>query len=444
MTANTRSKRQYKHILFSFLFRGLTVLASFLIVPICLSFLSASSYGTWLVIYSILGWTAFFDLGLGNGMKNKLSEALALNDHDKAKKIVSTNYTLLFCIAILLVVGFTVIHYFIDWQKALNADNNEMYINQLIFGCFILFVVKLFLDSINNVILAHQSTSMVTLLGLASGMLALAGVYMISRMDITTPLRLPVLGAVVSGAPVIVMSLANVYLFATRFRYLRPSLDFFDKKYVRDFFTIGGQFFVIQIAAIVIFSTDSVIIARLFNTAEVTAYNIAYKLFSSFTIGWTIVITPYWVAFNEAFIKNDRQWIRKTVRMLLLLWGGMVLVIVLLLPFVDDAYKLWVGPKIKIPLSLSVGMVLFIAISTFANIFAYFVNGIAKIRLQLISSIVAAAINVPLAIFFAKHTEAGLSGIILATCVSLTIGAVLVAVQYHKIINGRATGIWNR
>lgn len=86
-----------------------------------------SGYGTWLVIYSILGWTAFLNPGLGNGMKTKLSEALALNDRDKAKKIVSTNYTLLFCIAILLITGFTAVHYFIDWQNMPNANKTKMY-----------------------------------------------------------------------------------------------------------------------------------------------------------------------------------------------------------------------------------------------------------------------------------------------------------------------------
>jgi hypothetical protein len=46
----------------------------------------------------------------------------ASRDHDK--KTAQT--TLLFCIAILLVARFTAVHYFIGWQKALNADKNEM------------------------------------------------------------------------------------------------------------------------------------------------------------------------------------------------------------------------------------------------------------------------------------------------------------------------------
>jgi hypothetical protein len=60
-------------------------------------------------------------------------------------------------------------------------------------------------------------------------------------------------------------------------------------------------------------------------------------------MGCTIAIIPYQAAFNADFIKNDRKWLRKTVRMLLRLWGQMILVIVMLLPFVDQAYKLWTG-----------------------------------------------------------------------------------------------------
>jgi hypothetical protein len=67
----------------------------------------------------------------------------------------------------------------------------------------------------------------------------------------------------------------------------------------------------------------------------------------------------------------------------------MVLAIVMLLLFVDDVYKVWV----------------------------------------------ALEVSAPKRVFHA---------IIPSTCGSVTVGTVLAAVQYYKIINGSATGIRNR
>jgi len=38
----------------------------------------------------------------------------------------------------------------------------------------------------------------------------------------------------------------------------------------------------------------------------------------------------------------------------------------------------------------------------------------------------------------------GSSGVILGTCISLLFGTILAPIQYYKIINQKAFGIWNK
>jgi Na+-driven multidrug efflux pump len=93
---------------------------------------------------------------------------------------------------------------------------------------------------------------------------------------------------------------------------------------------------------------------------------------------------------------------------------------------------------------LSTFMALFAIISTFNNIFAYFVNGVGLIRLQMYCGIIGMLINIPISIFFAKNLNMGSSGVILGTIFSIFLGSILIPIQCVKLIRGDAKGIWNK
>ena len=79
----------------------------------------------------------------------------------------------------------------------------------------------------------------------------------------------------------------------------------------------------------------------------------------------------------------------------------------------------------------------------FGQPFNHFVNGSGKIKLRLYSAIFGATVNIPLSIYFAININLGISGVILATIVSDFIGLTILPIQYIKIINNKAHGIWN-
>ena len=92
LAKDSRGRKVQKNILGLVVLQGISVLTSFLLVPLTIDYVSASEYGIWLTISSIIGWFALVDIGLGSGLRNKLAEALAKNDILLAKKYVSTTY----------------------------------------------------------------------------------------------------------------------------------------------------------------------------------------------------------------------------------------------------------------------------------------------------------------------------------------------------------------
>ena len=81
-----------KNIVYTFVLKGLSFIISLLYVPILLSCLDEKIYGVWLALTSVVSWLSLFDIGIGNGLKNKLTESLAVNNIEYSRKLVSTSY----------------------------------------------------------------------------------------------------------------------------------------------------------------------------------------------------------------------------------------------------------------------------------------------------------------------------------------------------------------
>jgi Na+-driven multidrug efflux pump len=103
---------------------------------------------------------------------------------------------------------------------------------------------------------------------------------------------------------------------------------------------------------------------------------------------------------------------------------------------------LWVGKEIVVSVSLTGVMALYVLINAWNGIFSNFLNGVGKIKLQLYLALGGSLFNIPLAIFFGKTL--GIHGVILSTTLISVIASVVTPIQYLKLINNKANGIWSK
>lgn len=225
---------------------------------------------------------------------------------------------------------------------------------------------------------------------------------------------------------------------------MAPSFRHYKKKHIKDLLNLGVQFFIIQLAVLVMFSTDNIIITQLFSAADVSSFNIAYKYFSIMIIAFSIIVFPYWSAFTTAFIKKDLLWIKGAFKKLIIIWILQVFIVVGLIICANFVYKVWVGDEIEIPVGLNVFLGVYVILYNFNNIFAYFLNGVSKIRLQLYSAVFVGIVNIPLSYLLVKHTNMGITAIALSNCICLLVCSLWAPLQCYKIINNTASGIWNK
>lgn len=439
---HARTNKANKNVLFSFLIKGSSIACQFALVPLTLHYLDKDRYGIWLTVVSLVGWFSFFDIGVGNGLRNKLSEALAKGDVRMAKTYVSTSYALVASIFLSLMVLFWIAGPFINWSRVLNTSPAlGAELTRMVLFVFSFFCLQFILNLIGNILFAHQEPALSNMINPLANVLSLIVIFILT---LTVPGSLFWVAVVFSLSPVVVLLSFNIIFLGKKFREIAPSFKYIQFKHSKDLFGLGLQFFIIQIAAIVLYSSSNIVLIQLFGPEEVTVYNIAYKYFTIALMINGIITATYWSAFTDAYVRQEFDWIRRTIKRMekvTYLLMAMVIVSALLANWV---FYLWLGGAVKVPYTIQIVMCIYALISLIAAPQHIFLNGSGKIRLQLYSAVITIIITIPLAYLFCKVLKVGPAGVILAMiCTTLPV-SILYKIQYDKIITGTATGIWNQ
>lgn len=435
-----RTKNITKHVVISFLYKGGSILTSFLLVPLTINLLDIDNYGIWITLSSFISWFSFFDIGLGNGLRNKFSEAKASGNIPLAKAYVSTAYYTIGCVCLLMIMIFFGVNFFIDWTHIFNTNSiKQKELGILMSVVFSFFCFQLVVKLITTIYTADQHHSMQGKVNFFSSFLSLISIWLIPRF---VKGSLLIFGSIFSILPVVLLFGLNIFAFSTKYKDFQPRFQLCKKKYLKDIFGLGITFFILQVAGIILYSTDNFIISSIFKPKDVVPYNIAFKYFSISSMILGLIASPFWSSFTYAYSNRDFLWIEKSMKSLIRLTYVIMLTNVVLLFFSSQAYFYWTNDKVKVSHSLSILMCLFCQLSLFVTPFTIFLNGIGKIKLQALQSLVVALINIPFSFLLAK-TSLGVNGVILSTIICFIPSVILAPLQYYKLIKNHANGIWN-
>jgi O-antigen/teichoic acid export membrane protein len=411
-------------------------------VPLLIDFLDKERYGVWLTMSSIFTWFSFFDIGIGNGMRNNLTKALAANNKTLAKEYVSTTFAIVSIIFGSLLLLFQLFNPFVDWKYILNISSiNDFDLYLLTSVVFSLFLLRFIFQLTGVVYIANQKPSINNALITFGSLLSFLIITLLYQFNRTGDLL--ILGIVLTGAPLLVLVGGTYFAFLGEFKFLKPSLAFVKFKHTKVLLNLGLQFFVIQIAAILLFSTANILITHLFNPSEVVVYSSALTYYQLPIMVFSIIMSPIWSAVTDAYAKEDFDWLKSTLKNLNKLSLFFAFGIIIMLFISQYVFKLWLGERIVIPTMLSISMALFSIINVFLAPYTAFINGIGKIKFSMYMVFLTLFFYVPLAYLFSRWTSSS-AGIMFATCLLNIVGLYFQPLQVNKIINNNAHGIWNK
>ena len=429
--SKSRDKNLFKEISFAFLFKVSSILISLFLVPLLIGMLGDERYGIWATLLSFSSWILFLDIGIGNGLRNKLTQALAVGKINEARGYVSTAYFTLSGIVLILMCIILIIYPLINYQTVFNTSfipASELGMSFIIVVLSIL--LNFVLSLVNQLFNAVQRNSLTAAIPLFVNILFISFLIFLKKYGEVDLVRISQLYSL----SILIASISVTFLFFKNHAELRPTFSFFNKEQAKEITNLGGKFFFIQFATVVIFATDNIIITQLFSPADVTPYSVVRQLFGILNMVAILILGPLWSAFTEAFTKSDFIWIKRKLKILNLLILPLILIVFILFIFSDAIIKIWIGTDIIVDVKVKALMGVFVIISVWNNIYSFFLNGISRTKEQIITAIIGLVINIPLSVIFAKYFGLGPAGVILATIVSLSFFAIVGPITTYKLL----------
>ena len=436
-----RSSLLQKNILASFLIKGWSAIIVLLMVPATLHCLGDYKNGIWLTISSILLWIDNMDIGLGNGLRNKIAEYLAHGEVEHTRSLISSTFAMLTCIIIPVLLILLLLIYVCDPYPIFNASPSKVaHLEQVLMVTVTLVCTSFIFKLIGNFYMGLQLPAVSNLLVALGQTLALFGTYIVLWSGSHSIMHIALVNTV---APLIVYLLAFPYTFLYKYPHLCPSFRLIKLQEAKTVINMGVQFFIMQISGVILFMTSNILISNFFSPEMVTPYQITYRYFSVLLVIFTVVCMPFWNATTDAYQRNDMEWIRKATKKLRLMTIGFLFCLVVMILLSDTIYAIWIDRQTVIDIKMSIVMAVYIFILIYSMRYSYFINGIGKLRLQLYFTAAAAIVFIPIA-YLTTQWSHDIIWFMIVMCLVNIPGLIVNRIQFSKLINGKAKGIWNK
>jgi O-antigen/teichoic acid export membrane protein len=397
---------------------GLTLVS----LPLAVRYLGAERYGVWATITTTAVWINLLDLGIANTLTNSISRAYALGDKAAAARHFTNALALTSAIAagVGLVLAFVFPR--ISWVGLFNVSANvsASEVENMAAAAAGFMLLSLPCSLASKLLAGYQElhrSNYVTCAGAVASVCGLA-------LGIALHVSMPVLFVMSAGC----LTFANLgtlmAVVGWQKPWLFPRVSLLDRSSVKDLLDSGWPFFLIQVAAVIVFSSDNLIVSHYLGASEVTPYSVTWRVVGLAAVLQSLIFPALWPAYAEAYAKREYGWIRLTF--LITMKGTVALnvsCVTVLMLFGRSLIRMWAGPAAVPSTYLLLAMGIWAIVNGFMSVESCLLAALNRTREQAVLSMLAAAVNVALSLALVRHV--GALGVIGGTILSYLIVLVV-------------------
>lgn len=417
----------------------ISMLVAFFSIPLYISYFNDNEIlGFWFTLLAVLSWIMNFDMGIGNGLRNYLTKLLALNDFNLSKKYISTSYIFILFISVILGAILSVLVKYVNWNSLFNMSPDYISPEKLQYAVGIILgglIIQFFLRLISSILYAMQKTFINNLIVLLGNVFMLLFVIYFKSSDapvVEKFINLAWFRVFAVNLPFVV---ATLVVFTTSLKKCRPNWLYFDRKIIWQVFSLGGAFLIAQLLTMVLSTSNEFLITKLVNSSFVVNYQIYNKIFFLIASIITLSLHPLWSAITKAIAQNDRVWIESLFSKVQKAALLATLLLFMIIPFMQWIINLWLRQNaIQINYQYAVIFALSGGIFIWSGIFAVFVAGFGKLKLNILILFIAVVVKIVMAIVLV-HLGCSWIAIIIAHVCATLIYPIVMPVYIKKLIS---------
>jgi O-antigen/teichoic acid export membrane protein len=402
--ADKRLFALYRNSIVALIARLCNLIVNILLVPILIKYLGQSLYGVYAVIISVPSVINFSDLGLSLGLLNKVPEYKKNRDPDKLKKAISSTTMIATIISLFLILVYLSVYKVVDWPHLVGINQKEIdnIVTKAIFCFVLIFLAGIPFNVVNNYVTGDQRGYIVEIGKIISAVLNLTLVFLCISFNLDI---IWIVSAFVFSNTAIYIA-TYFLVFGFQERKLRPGLRFVSISEVRSLFGTSSKYFLLQLFTVFYIGADSFLIAQFKGSEMVTLYSVMYRVGAIVSLPATLYAGQLLPALNEAFILNDRKWLHKNIKMLIL---GSTFYLILIAGGLylagDWALKLWLGDAIIFSATDWVAVFALILMLVYNVVFSFILLMPAFLKINLIIFPIATLITFVFKLIFLANYD---------------------------------------
>jgi O-antigen/teichoic acid export membrane protein len=395
--------------------------------------LGPERFGVWATFSGLVTTLTFLDLGVGNALVNRIAHAVAGGDSHRLTSVITGGFGWLVAVGLAASIILATVSAWVPWSALFNLPSSvsgtETKVAAFVFsGLFGLNVVS---TGGTKILAGQQRSYEAQLISMIAAILAYPATWFALRHGNSVGL---LLAAGLGTQSILTISMVLALLASRRLLALRR-LTISMRQERSSVLSTGALFLVVQIGMAVGWGGDTLLLAGITSAANVAAFAVAQRLFLFAFQPVAIFNGSLWAAYSDAHARDDRDFIRNTLRRSMVLslsvGGGMS---ILLLLFGSRLAALWTDGTIDVPCALLAAFAVWTPLECVGTALAYYLNGTGIVREQMIVVLVFCALALPAKVFATLY--AGATGLVVATALAYAVSHIglYCTIYRHRIL----------
>lgn len=416
-----RTNERYRLAAWSAITNILSKLLSMIImiesVRLTIPYLGTERFGIWITIASFFGIMSFLDLGIGNALTNRVAHNATQNNLLKLQTTISGGMGVLFILGLSTSITLVLLANYTPWEQLIKVTSTDLYVEIKDAGTILggLFGLQIISNGIQKTFLGLQKAYIANITSTISNILTLALLYYAASQQ----LNISGLLLITLGCGILVNGTLIIFLIKKKLLTISNIKLSITSEY-KPLVYNGSLFFLLQLAAIIGWGMDSLIISSTLGAAQVAAFGVAQKMFQLISQPLSIVNAPLWSAYADAHARCDTLFLQKTLKFSLI--SSLIIALAMgaiLIVFGQDIGRYWTNNNLTIPISIMVALFFWTCCESMGSAFSIFLNGCSIIKPQIFAVTTLIIASIPVKIYCINNF--GISGMIAGFTVLYTL-----------------------